>query len=356
MKRLWLVVGIALVGCDEPLVLGRTKQSRPQEPLSPSQPQPRIEADRPAPPSQPLLPSQPPPEVAKPAPATPRPIEVLEVDSSPTNIAIANGTLVWTDTAGALWTMPARGGARPKQLSNQHMPGQPMYGNLVAVGSVVVATKQNALAKVTLPDGPIEVIATPSEDWLIELETDGTAVYSNFMDSAEVFKLTLDGTKTKLTDFKRASLAVHGDTVYAVGYGSGTIIAMKDGKRRTIASGLRHPTGFAVDDQAAYVWTEGDRALRRIDLKTGKTTFLEKQGLENTDELVLDGDWVYLYTWFGPGKSKFLRVAKDGSGTQVLADGLGAPNSIAVDADAVYVSLQDADRILRFDKRAITPL
>ena len=51
-----------------------------------------------------------------------------------------------------------------------------------------------------------------------------------------------------------------------------------------------------------------------------------------------------------------MRVAKDGSQTQVLANDLSAPYDIAVDAEAVFVSVRDQDKILRFEKRAIKPL
>lgn len=371
MKRSWLVVVVALVACDEPLVLGRNKVSgtkrtdvprptgtspagtspvgtRPTPPPAPNGAEPGGVAVMPVPP-------EPPPPVAT------RPIEVFDVEDgmgrSPMKIVVAAGTLAWTDSAGSLWTMPAKGGERPTELSNQHMEGRPMFGNLTKVGDVLVGVTDTQLWRIGLPRGPLTLIKDFSDDdWVVDLVSDGTAVFGTRMQSDAIFRVEPDGTHTTVASLKRAGLAVRGDTLYASSYARGTIIAVKTtgGKPRTIAKGLRHPTGFAVDDTAAYAWCESDSAVRRIDLETGKTTILEKEGLANTDELVSDGDWIYATTWAEGGK--LVRIAKDGSGTQVLADNLAAPYSIAVDDDAVYVSVRDQNKIMRFEKKSIVPL
>ena len=51
------------------------------------------------------------------------------------------------------------------------------------------------------------------------------------------------------------------------------------------------------------------------------------------------------------GFESLLRIAKDGSQRDVLADDLASPSHIAVDARAVYVVSRDQAKIVRFAKR-----
>lgn len=349
MLRVWLVVVGALVACNEPLVLERKQPATP-EPVPPkvgSQPAKQSEPQPPA--SQPL--------VQKPAVPAPAGITVFNV-YSPMSLAIAGDTLMWTDPAGSLWSMPSHGG-KPIELSNQHLPDRPMYMNLGTVAGDVIAARRGDLARVSPPDGPLEPLGLElGEDSLLELASDGKAIYAtSFEERSAIYKI-VDGEKTKLLDLRSASIAIVGDTLYAVSYSTGQLVSIKTtgGTPRTIARGLAKTTGFAVDAKAAYVWTEKDSALKRVDLKTGKVKVLLDKDLENCDMLAADGDWVYAHSWLGDDKSTFLRVAKDGSQVQVLANDLSAPYDVAIDNEAVFVSDRDENKIIRFDKQAIKPL
>src|SRR5687768_14275940 len=68
------------------------------------------------------------------------------------------------------------------------------------------------------------------------------------------------------------------------------------GPRRVIARKLNKPTALAIDDTAAYVYTEGDRRVSRIELASGASSLLGKN-LENSDELVVVGDYIYTVSW-----------------------------------------------------------
>jgi hypothetical protein len=344
MLRVWMVVVVALVACNEPLVTGRDKPAPTQAaPREPAGPQPEA-----------VAPTAPQPAVAAPAPK-PKPTTQVFEARFPMKLALAGNTLAWTDSAGSLWTMPATGG-RALELSNQQMEGRPMFGNMVVVGDQIVTVNGGDIVRVELPEGPLSPITSLGDDWIADFVTDGSAVYGTRLESEAIFRVALDGTHTTVANVKMASLWVRGDTLYISSYARGTISAVKTagGKLRTIASGLKKPTGFVVDDKAAYVWTEGDKALRRIELATGKTTFLEKNGLDNTDTLAIDGDWIYATTIADGGR--FVRVAKDGSGTQVLADKLTSPGDFVIAADAIFLAVPLQNQIIRFDKQAIKPL
>jgi hypothetical protein len=348
MPRVWMVAVVAFAACNEPLVL--SAKPKPSQEPAPS----RVEKPAPAQPPAPATPAPAAPKPEPPAEAKPTGVQSFDARFA-MKLAIAGDTLAWTDSAGSLWMMPSNGG-RALELSSQTMEGRPMLGNMVVVGNEIIATKQGELVRVAVPKGPISSFASLGDDWIADLVTDGSAVYGTQLETDAIFRVALDGTHTTAANVKMAGLSTRGATLYIVSYARGTISAVKPagGKPRTIARGLVKPTGFVVDDTSAYVWCEGDKALRRVDLATGKTTFLEKQGLDNTDTLVLDGDWVYATTIADGGK--FVRVAKDGSATQVIADKLQSPGDIAIDDEAVFLAVPLQNKIIRFDKQAIKPL
>jgi hypothetical protein len=357
MLRVWLVAIMVLGACNEPLILERkkprpTRSSHPQAESSPTQPA------TPQPPPQPQ-PSDPGAALVQPTPEPPAPEPITEFEmDSPMSMTIAGDTLMWTDPAGSLWSMPSHGG-KQIELSHQHLPDRPMYMNLAAHAGDVIASRRGDLARVKPPDGPVVPLGLDlGDDSLLELVSDGTAMYAtSFLNRSAIYKI-VDGKKTKLLDLRSASIAVVGDTLYAVSYSSGQLVAIKTsgGAPRTIARGLAKTTGFAVDAKAAYVWGEKDSALKRVDLKTGKVKVLLDKDLSNCDILAVDGDWVYAHSWLGEGASTFVRVATDGSQVQVLANDLTAPYDVAIDDEAVFVSDRDQNKIIRFDKRAIKPL
>ncbi|HEY5925641.1 MAG TPA: hypothetical protein VIV11_28340, partial [Kofleriaceae bacterium] len=187
-----------------------------------------------------------------------------------------------------------------------------------------------------LPEDPEEVVA------------DDRAIYVTLFKRDEVMAIPVrGGSPSTLMTFRRGVLAVHGGTLYAVSYASGVLVAVPTtgGKQRTIAKGFVRPTALAVDDTHAFVYTEKDRTLRKVELATGATSVLAT-ALENADDLVGDGAWLYTFSW----PSTLLRIAKDGSRRDVLADDLKSPYHIAFDAQAIYVVSRDQNKIVRLRK------
>jgi len=252
--------------------------------------------------------------------------------------------MVWTDSAGAIWTLPIAGG-EPKQLSDQHGIGF-MFHPIVAGGEVFVSGKRD-FARVAggnvqklglaLPEDPEEVVA------------DDRAIYVTLFKRDEVMAIPLGGgAPSTLFTFRRGVLAVHGGTLYAVSYTTGVLVAISTsgGKPRTIAKGFVRPTALAADDTHAYVYTEKDRALRRVELATGAISEIASD-LENSDDIVIDGGWLYTFSW----PDQLVRVAKDGSRKEVLAGDLKSPTHIAIDGDFVFVVSRDQQKIVRLPKR-----
>jgi hypothetical protein len=264
-------------------------------------------------------------------------------------VVVIGRTLVWNDTEGGLWTMPADGGARPRQLSNQHGPGFAFHP-VVAGGQVFAAAGRDVL-RVGLPDGPVAPLGVRGlPDTVEELVGDDEALYATVFQHTAVLRIPLDGgAPRRLLAMRRGVLAIHGGTLYVAGYVSGELVAVpaRGGKRRTIARGLRRPTALAVDDEAAYIYSEKDRAVRRIDLATGRARLIADH-LVNSDRLVCDGPWLYTFSW--GAHHALVRLAKDGSRRDVLADDLRAPYAIAVDADAIYATSRDTRSIVRIPK------
>jgi hypothetical protein len=291
----------------------------------------------PAPEPQPPIAQEPAPE-----PETPARIDI-PVGEGPMSLAIADGDLVWTDSAGAIWTM--REGGDAKQLSDQHGTGF-MFHPVAAGLSIFVSGKRD-FARVTpatgdvkklglgLPEDPVDVVATANE------------IFVTLFKRNEVIAIPIAGGAPRtLFSIPRGVLAHHGSTLYAVSYTTGVLMAVPGGaKPRTIAGGFVRPTALAVDDTHAYVYGERDKSIRRVELASGTQTVIATN-LENADDLVADGAHLYTYSW----PSTFVRIAKDGSRKDVLANDLKSPRDIAVTADAVYVVSRDQNKIVRFRK------
>src|SRR5262245_7186534 len=152
--RSWLVVVIALAACDS----GAKTAPKP-EPKTP------VERDAGA-------------ALVLVDAAAPSRMQVFGVGESPMSIAVVGDPLFWTDSAGALWSMPKHGG-RILQLSEQHMPGEPFFQNIAEHAGKLVAAKEGDLARVTPPQGPPDLMKLGlGTDQLLELVSDGTAVYA----------------------------------------------------------------------------------------------------------------------------------------------------------------------------------
>lgn len=300
-------------------------------------------APPPPPPPQAVAPEPPPPVDAP--PQLPARIEYT-AGLSPMSVVVAGDALVWTDSAGAIWTVPIAGG-EPTQLSDQHSAGF-MFHPVVAAGDVFVSTKRD-FVRVTLPRGPVTKLGLALAEDPEEVVAAGDTIYVTLFKRDAVLAIPARGGAPKqLTTFRRGVLAVHESALYAISYSSGVLVSIPTdgGKPKQIARGFTRPTALAVDDTAAFVYTEKDQTLRRVELATGATRVLAA-GLVNSDDLVSDGPWLYTFSW----PSSLVRIAKDGSQKDVLADDLASPYHIAVDADAIYVVSRDQNKIIRLAKR-----
>ncbi len=176
---------------------------------------------------------------------------------------------------------------------------------------------------------------------------DDGSLYITLFKRTEVLRIdAADGKRTTIATVPRGVLAIHGDTLYVASYSAGTLVAIptNGGASRTVTSGLPRPTAVTADAEAAYVYCERDKSVRRIEVATGATTVIAKD-LENSDDLVNDGSQVWAITWGDdPG---LVRIAKDGSATVRLTHDLRHPTKMAVDADSVYVSSREENRIVR---------
>lgn len=309
---------------------------------------PRTSAPPPAAPAlaQPEPPPTP-PEPAEPAPLPPR--TDFAVGESPTSLVVAGSALVWTDSMGAIWTMPTAGGP-PRQLTEQRAAGFMFHP--VSVGTDVLVSTKRDFARVTLPGGPVRNLGLALAEDPVDIVADDHTIYTTLFKRDELLAIPVGGgiigTPTKLASVRRAVLAVHGPTLYAVSYATGRLVSLPitGGKLTQIARGLERSTALAVDDTAAYLYSEKDQTLRKVELATGAITVLATQ-LTNSDDLVSDGPWLYTYSW----PSRVLRIAKDGSGQETLADDLASPSHIAIDARAIYVVSRDQNKIVRLAKR-----
>lgn len=303
-------------------------------------------------PAPPAPPRPPPPPVAVDA-APPRPArEAFAVAPSPMSIVVAGGALYWTDGAGSIWTMPATGGT-PRQLSDQRTPD--FAFKLVTAGDAVLASTRRDLLRVgaTVEKLHVRGLVEYPED----IVADDAFVYTTMFKQRQIVRIpAAGGTAKPIGDLPRGVLALHGDTLYAASYATGVLVAIPKtgGKPRTIAKGLVRPTALAADATHAFVYSEKERALSRIDLVTGARTVIAR-GLVNSDELVADGAWLYTRSWDRGNTGTLVRIAKDGSSQAVVGDDLAAPYNIAVAEDAVFVTARDGAQIVRFEKAALPP-
>jgi hypothetical protein len=292
------------------------------------------------------------PQTAPPEPP-PAPVKAAErqdfdVPTSPASLVVVEDALLWTDSLGAIWTMPAAGG-EAKQLSDQQHPSFAFH--VFVAGGQAFATSRRDLLRIA-PDHSVTLAGvTGLVDYPEESVADAAAIYLTVFKHPEIVKAPTRGGKAgKLATLPRSILAVHGDTLYAASYTTGVMIAVPTagGRAQTVVRGLHRPTALVADERYVYVYSETDKALTRIEIATGTTTPLAG-GLINSDDLVLDGPWLYTYSWGKP--ATLWRIAKDGSQPpKVLASDLASPSDIAFDATSIYVASRDQNRIVKLPK------
>ncbi len=263
--------------------------------------------------------------------------------------------MIWTDAAGAIWTLPDRADAgEPIQLSAQRKPD--FAFSLLLAGDTVLATARHGILRVdverrTVTELPVSGLPDQPE----EAVADARHLYVTIFKHPGVYRIpVLGGRAEKIATIPRGVLGLAGNTLYVASYSKGTLSALSiDGagtKPRTIVRGLPRPTAVAADATHVYVYCERDRILRKIDATSGDTTMFARD-LVNSDDVVLDGDWVYTRTWKPRGM--LLRFPKAGGPPQTLADDLRSPYRIAIGRRAVFVTSRDDNRIIRLDKVAL---
>lgn len=262
-------------------------------------------------------------------------------------MVVVGETMVFVDTMGAIWTVPAKGG-ESKQISDAQATGFAFHP--VVVGSQVLVSTKKGFVRVALPSGPVTPVGLVMSDTPEEVIADDKRIYMTLFQKDDIMAYDPIAKPWRLTKLKRGVLAQHGDTLYAISYATGNLIAVPKGggTAKPIAGGPPRPTALAVDDTYAYVYSEKTKELTRIELASGAEKTLA-EGLENSDDLVLDGAYVYTFSWAKPAGS-LVRIAKDGSTTEVLVSDLASPSHIAVDSEAVYVTSRDQNKIVRIRK------
>jgi hypothetical protein len=301
-----------------------------------------------APPPSSIEPRTHPEPDVRPAPAPAR--VDLAVPTAPTSLVALGGALYWSDALGAIWTMPSDGRSPARQLSD----GQKFAFHLFRAGDRVFATSRKDLLRIDA-DGSVNALGLKLAELPEESVGDAGALYITLFKRTEVLRIgATDNRRTTLASVPRGVLGLHGDTLYAASYSTGALVAVpvRGGAPRTIATGLPRPTAVAADAEAAYVYCERDRSVRRIELATGATTVIAT-GLENSDDLVSDGPHLWTISW-GP-QPGLVHIDKDGSApaARLTAD-VRHPTKIAVDEHAIYVSSRDEPRIVRMP-RALLP-
>jgi hypothetical protein len=306
----------------------------------------------PAPPPPPIVPVAPPPEVAQ---QTPPKVELrtdFDVGESPMTLVVWRGHLVWTDAAGSIWSMPTAGGT-PKQLSDQQKPN--FAFKLFLAGDELFATSRKDLVRVASPDGPVTMAGVLSlADNPVDATGTGDYVYLTMFKRDEIVRASIaGGGAKKIASVPRGVLGMNADTLFVASYSTGALVAipLAGGPAKTITTKLVRPTSVAADAARVFVYSEKQKSIQRIVLATGESTVIA-EGLDNADELVADGAWLYTYTWQPRGQ--VVRIAKDGGrAPQVLADDLKSPYSIAFDGDAIYATVRDQNKIVRIAKAAL---
>jgi len=288
-----------------------------------------------------------------PPPATPpsprAPIEParrdITVPTPPVTLVIARGTLVWTDIAGAIYTMPVDGSRPPRELSNQHAPS--FAFRVVRVGDRVYASTKRDLFEVALPDGPVTPLGLHLAETPEQIVADSEHVYVTLFQRDDVLRIDPSQRAVeKWAEAKKGVLAVADGVLYIASYTRGTLVEIRRDRRVVPrASNLPHPTALAIGDGRAFVYTELDRMIGRIE--GGEPVELARD-LGNGDRLVYDARWLYTYT-----ATQVLRVPADGSRPpQVLADDLVAPRAIVVERDAIWIASRDQRKLVRIARRA----
>ncbi len=276
----------------------------------------------------------------------------LDVPSAPTSLVVIGEKLLWTDDLGAVWSMPSDGSVHAVQLSDATHPNFAFH--LFRAGDQVFATSRGDLLRVSAEGNVVALGVTGLADLPEESAGDAAGLYITVFKHTSVLRVPITGGKpSKLADVSRGVLGLHGKTLYVASYTNGTLVAIPTagGQARSIAANLPRPTAVAADDTAAFVYCERDKAVRRIDLADGSVHVIARD-LENSDDLLLDGAYVYTFTWGAqPG---LVRIAKDGShAVQRLTSDLETPNKIAADDAAIYVSSRDRPRIVKLLKSAL---
>jgi hypothetical protein len=276
----------------------------------------------------------------------------VDVGESPMTLVVWRGHLVWTDSAGAIWSMPAGGGS-PKQLSDQKTPN--FAFKLFLAGDELFATSRKDVLKIASPDGPVAMAGVLAlADNPIDATGTNDYLYMTMFKRDEIVRASLaGGAAKKIASVPRGVIGRNADTLFVASYSTGALVAipLAGGPAKTIATGLVRPTAIAADDSRVFVYSEKQLSIRRIVIATGEQTVIA-EGLENADDLVADGAWLYTYSWQPRGQ--LLRVAKDGGrAPQVLADDLKSPYSIAFDGDAIYATVRDQNKIVRIAKAAL---
>jgi hypothetical protein len=276
----------------------------------------------------------------------------LDVPSAPTSLVVLDRMLVWTDSLGSVWSMPSDGSAPAAQLSDAQRPNFAFH--LVRAGDRVFATSRKDLLSVGRD--AVRAMNLRLQELPEESAGDASALYFTMFKRTEVMRVPISGgAPTKLADVSRGVLGLHGTTLYAASYSGGTLVAIPTagGPAVQLASNLPRPTAVAADDTAVFVYCERDKTIRRIDLADHRVSVIARD-LENSDDLISDGLYLWTFTWGAqPG---LVRVMKDGSrAAQRLTTDIKTPNKVAVDAQAVYVSSREHDRITKLVKSALPP-
>lgn len=275
------------------------------------------------------------------------------VGESPMSLIVSGGYLYWSDSLGAIWSMRSDGSGTPKQLSDHQSPN--FAFRLFTAGDQVMATSRKDLLRVASPDGPVTLAGAKGLLDNPEEATGGSGfAYLTVFKRNEILRADAagGGTVKKLATLSRGVLGLHGDTLYAASYATGVLVAIPaDGAVKTIARGFNRPTAVAADATHVFVYSERHKTLTRVEIATGTLTVLARD-LENSDDLLVDGPWLYVFTW--GARPALLRIAKDGSRPpQVIAADLKSPYRIAADADSIYVTSRDQNTIVKLAKAAL---
>jgi hypothetical protein len=264
---------------------------------------------------------------------------------APMTLAVTGERLVWSDALGSIWTVPITGGTA-KRLATQHTTGFAFHPVNVG-GEVLVSTKKD-FVRVTLPDGPVTAVGVKLPETPEEVVADDRAIYVTLFKRDEIYAIPARGGAPKqLATLRRGVLAVHAGTLYAISYVTGELVAIPTGggAQRSVAKGFVRPTALAADDTHAFIYTERDKTLSKVELRTGTTSKLA-DSLENSDDLVSDGAYLYTFSW----PAKLVRITKASGKVDVLADDLASPYHIVTTADHVYVTSRDQKKIVRVKK------